>query len=106
VSSQHFLLLMDFLNNDFIDKELCIVKYSTIDDAIKMIHKLGKNAKLAKCDIKSAFRLLRLSPGDFDLMGFIFSNDGFLPNNFFHIYFKRPTCTGVLQFKTVFKSWN
>ena len=46
--------------NDFIDKELCIVKYSTIDDAIKMIHKLGKNTKLAKCDIKSAFRLLRL----------------------------------------------
>jgi hypothetical protein len=41
--------------NDFIDKELCIVKYSTIDDAIKMIHKLGKNTKLAKCDIKSAF---------------------------------------------------
>ena len=55
--------------NDFIDKELCIVKYSTIDDAIKMIHKLGKNTKLVKCDIKSAFRLLRLSPGDFDLMG-------------------------------------
>jgi hypothetical protein len=47
--------------NDFIDKELCSVKYSTIDDAIKMIHKLGKNAKLAKCDIKFAFRLLRLS---------------------------------------------
>jgi hypothetical protein len=63
--------------NDFIDKELCSVKYSTIDDAIKMIHKLGKNAKLAKCDIKSAFRLLRLSPGDFDLMGFKFENQFF-----------------------------
>ena len=36
----------------------------------------------------------------------IFSNDGFLPNNFFQIYFKRPTWTGVLQFKTVFKSLN
>ena len=63
--------------NDFIDKELCSVKYSTIDDAIKMIHKLGKNAKMAKCDIKSAFRLLRLSPGDFDLMGFKFENQFF-----------------------------
>jgi hypothetical protein len=63
--------------NDFIDKELCIVKYSTIDDAIKMIHKFGKNAKLAKCDIKSAFRLFRLSPGDFDLMGFKFENQYF-----------------------------
>ena len=64
--------------NDFIDKEFCSVKYSTIDDAIKMIHKLGNNAKLAKCDIKFAFRLLRLSAGDFDLMGFTFENQDFL----------------------------
>ena len=64
--------------NDFIDKELCSVKYSTIDDAIKMIHKLGKNAKLTKCDITFAFRLLRLSPGDFDLMEFKFQNQYFL----------------------------
>jgi hypothetical protein len=62
------------LVNDFIDKECC---------SVKMIHKLGKNAKLAKCDIKSAFRLFRLSPCDFNLMGFKFENqyffDKFLP---------------------------
>jgi hypothetical protein len=56
------------LVNDFIDKECCFVK---------MIHKLGK------CDIKSAFRLFRLSPCDFNLMGFKFENqyffDKFLP---------------------------
>jgi hypothetical protein len=40
------------------------------------------------------------------LVNLIFSNDGFLPNNFFQIYFKRPMWTGVLQFKTVFKSLN
>ena len=52
--------------NDFIDKEFSSVKYSTIDDA-----------KLAKCDLKFALRLLRLSPGDFDLMGFKFENQYF-----------------------------
>ena len=60
--------------NDFINKELCTVKYSSIDDAVRMIYKLGKNSLLAKCDIKSVFRLLRLSPGDFDLMGFKFKD--------------------------------
>jgi hypothetical protein len=60
--------------NDFINKEFCTVKYSSINDAVRMIYKLGKKSLLAKCDIKSVFRLLRLSPGDFDLMGFKFKD--------------------------------
>ena len=39
-----------------------------------MIQNLGKNALLAKCDVQSAFRLLRLSPSDFNLTGFKFEN--------------------------------
>jgi hypothetical protein len=35
-------------------------------DAIDMINRIGKGGKLAKTDIKSAFRLLRVSPSDFD----------------------------------------
>lgn len=35
-----------------------------------MITKLGEGSLLAKSDIKSAFRLLPISPGDFDLLGF------------------------------------
>lgn len=58
--------------NDFIDREYCSVKYSSIDDAVKMIHILGRGSLLAKCDVKSAFRLLRLAPSEFDLMGFKF----------------------------------
>ena len=45
--------------NDFIDREYCSVKYSSIDDAVKIIHNLGRGSLLAKCDVKSAFRLLR-----------------------------------------------
>jgi hypothetical protein len=56
--------------NDFIEREHCSVQYSSIDDAVKMIHDLGRNALLAKCDIKSTFRLLRLAPSEFDLTGF------------------------------------
>ena len=56
--------------NAFISHEVCTVHYSSIDDAVLMIHRLGKGAKLAKTDIKSAFRLIPVFPGDFDLLGF------------------------------------
>jgi hypothetical protein len=37
-----------------------------------MVQKLGKGALLATADIKTAFRLLRIWPGDFDQLGFSF----------------------------------
>ena len=40
-----------------------------------MVQKLGKGALLAKADIQSAFRLLRIWPGDFDQLGFSFSGN-------------------------------
>jgi hypothetical protein len=40
-----------------------------------MVQKLGKGALLAKADIKSPFRLLRIWPGDFDQLGFSFSGN-------------------------------
>ena len=56
--------------NDFIDEKFTSVKYSSFDNAVNMVKKLGIGAKLAKMDIKSAFRLLPVYPGDFDLLGF------------------------------------
>jgi hypothetical protein len=35
-----------------------------------MIHNLSRGSLLAKCDVKSAFRLLRLAPSEYDLMDF------------------------------------
>jgi hypothetical protein len=52
-----------------------ITNNSRIDDAVRMVQKLGKGALLAKADIKSAFRLLRIWPGDFDQLGFSFSGN-------------------------------
>lgn len=58
--------------NDFIDKSLCSVQYSTIDDAANMIQALGKGTQLSSSDIKSAFRLLPIAPCDFELLGMTF----------------------------------
>jgi hypothetical protein len=38
-------------------------------NAISIVQRLGGNALCAKSDIKSAFRLLPIYPGSFDLLG-------------------------------------
>ena len=58
--------------NDFIDPKLCSVQYTSFDEAIHMVQDLGRGCLLGKSDIKSAFRLLRVSPLDFDQLGFKF----------------------------------
>ena len=55
--------------NDFIEDDKCNVEYSRFDDAVELVAKLGQDTLLAKADIKSAFRLLPVSPRDFELLG-------------------------------------
>ena len=55
--------------NDGIPKELCSMSYVTIDDAIRRIISVGPGAKLAKIDIKHAFRLIPVHPADRHLLG-------------------------------------
>jgi hypothetical protein len=50
--------------NDFIDPEFCSLRYAGIDDAVEMIQRIGKGGMLAKADIKSAFRLLKVAPSN------------------------------------------
>lgn len=56
--------------NDFIDKSLCSVKYSSFDEALSMLANLGPGAQIACLDIKSAFRLLPIHMSEFELLGF------------------------------------
>ena len=58
--------------NSAIDPEFCNVTYTSFDSILDKMYVLGKGAKLAKMDIKSAFRLLPVHPADFDLMGMQF----------------------------------
>ena len=60
--------------NDYIDPSDCSVQYSSFDKAVDMIQSLGSNCELFKMDIKSAFRLLPVSPNDFDQLGFMFDS--------------------------------
>jgi hypothetical protein len=52
-----------------IDPVHCTVRYTSFDRVVEMVRKLGKRAELGVIDIKNAFRLLRVFPGDFDLLG-------------------------------------
>lgn len=56
--------------NDFIDPTKCSVTYSSIDEAVEIIQTFGKHTLASKSDVRSAFRLLPISPTDFDLLGF------------------------------------
>lgn len=85
--------------NDYIDRDFCSVKYSNIDDAVNMIQRLGTNALLAKCDIKSAFRILRLAPSEFDLTGFKFDNQYYFNKNL--IMGASVSCSIFESFSTV-----
>ena len=58
--------------NDFIDPNQCSVAYTSLDEVFQKIAELGTGNNLAKMDIKSAFRLLIIHPGDFKLLGFQF----------------------------------
>ena len=61
-------------DNDFIYPSMSSVKYSSFDDAIELVQQAWHECELAKCDIKSAFRLLPIHPDDFELVGFSFND--------------------------------
>ncbi|XP_072037394.1 uncharacterized protein [Amphiura filiformis] len=61
--------------NDGIPQELCKVEYTSFDEAVALVAGEGEGALMAKSDIKSAFRLLPISPGDFELLGFKFEGN-------------------------------
>ena len=55
--------------NDFISSEFRHVRYAQFDQAVNIVQNIGRNAFCCKADIKSAFNLCSVWPGDFDLLG-------------------------------------
>ena len=55
--------------NDGIDKEMCSLSYTSVDAVVKKILDLGRNALLAKLDIKQAYRMISVHPQDRLLLG-------------------------------------
>lgn len=61
-----------------IPKQLCSLKYVTLNNAIQTILALGPGTLLAKIDIKSAFRLLPVHPTDRHLLGMRWNGEIYL----------------------------
>ena len=68
--------------NDAIDPRLCSLKYVTVNQVTKKAMQLGKGSLIAKIDIKSAYRLVPVSPLDRLYLGMQWDGqyvDGMLP---------------------------
>lgn len=55
--------------NDGIDKEQFSLRYSSLDDATKLIASIGQGAYLTKIDLKNTFRLVPVAKQDWQLLG-------------------------------------
>ena len=55
--------------NDAIQKDLCSLKYATVDQAVRRILCLGPGTLLAKIDIQHAFRNIPINPADRKYLG-------------------------------------
>ena len=55
--------------NDGISFDYTGVSNATVEDAIRLIKSVDQNCFLAKTDVKNAFRLIPISPEDYDLLG-------------------------------------
>ena len=54
--------------NDGISPELSSVHYARVDDAARLVLAAGRNARLAKLDLKSAYRMVPVHPADRPLL--------------------------------------
>ena len=58
-----------FSINDGIDPSWCLQSYVTVDRVARQAGKLGRGALMAKVDVKSAYRIVPVSPEDRLLLG-------------------------------------
>ncbi|MES9881299.1 MAG: reverse transcriptase domain-containing protein [Sedimenticola sp.] len=56
--------------NAHIPKSSCTVQYDSIDSVISLVQRFGRNCLVAKSDIENAYRIIPLTPGDYELLGF------------------------------------
>ena len=64
--------------NEGIDRQLCSLRYPTVDQAVAHILQVGQGAVLAKVDVAHAFRNIPVHPDDRHLLGMRWGNDIFI----------------------------
>ena len=50
--------------NDAIPSDLCSLSYPSEDDAVDFVLALGRSTQMVKLDLKNAYRILPIHPGD------------------------------------------
>lgn len=55
--------------NDGICEDVCSLQYASLDDALRLICRLGPGTQLVKMDLKDAYRAVPIHPGDHHLLG-------------------------------------
>lgn len=64
--------------NDGIDRELASLSYVSVDDVVSRVLRLGKGARLAKMDIKQAYRNVPVHPNDRSMLGMSWKGEVFV----------------------------
>ncbi len=64
--------------NDGISRSLCSMAYSSVDQAVQCIIRLGRGAVLAKFDLESAYRAVPVHPQDRMLLGMSWKGKGYV----------------------------
>ena len=54
--------------NDGIHKELCSLRYASLDDALRLMARLGPGTQLVKMDLKDAYCMVPVHPEDQHLL--------------------------------------
>ena len=54
--------------NDGMSQELCSISYTSVDEAAKLIQRLGRGTLLAKMDLKEAYQAVLVHPADRPLL--------------------------------------
>ena len=67
--------------NSHIPKIASSVHCASIDDAVRLIRRTGRGCALAKTDIQNAFRLIPVSPSDYNLLGIRWQNQFYFDKN-------------------------
>ncbi len=68
-------LIVDFSHpkgacvNEGIERELCSLSYTSIDEAVRQVISMGRGTQLAKLDLESAYRIIPVQPDDRLLLG-------------------------------------
>ena len=60
--------LMSSSVNDGIVKDLCLLRYASMDKALGLIQALGPGTQLVKIDLKEAYRVIPVHPDDHHLL--------------------------------------